>query len=101
MASRLPTEICEIIVDELQDSRSLAFLCRTSPVFRCRAERILYHSVDLSCGTIHAVKWAHTVTRLPNCAQRVNTLALCLPDALIFDAEDARRSGAPSAAASI
>ncbi|KAJ6560317.1 hypothetical protein B0H19DRAFT_1147261, partial [Mycena capillaripes] len=90
----LPPEICSTICDEVEESRSLARLCRTSRLFRDRAQPILYHSVDLSTSgrSMRAVKsWTTTVTRHPHLAERVHTLALRLPATVAFEAKDATK----------
>jgi hypothetical protein len=83
--STLPSEICALICDEVDQSRTLTLLCRTSRLFRDQAQYILYHSVDLRDRDMRTVKsWARTVTRHSHLAERVHALALCLPTILTF-----------------
>ncbi|KAJ7141130.1 hypothetical protein C8R44DRAFT_241287 [Mycena epipterygia] len=88
----LPPEICALICDEVEDPGSLALLCRTSRVFQDRAQRTLYHSVDLQgCSrSMRSLKsWCLAVTRHSHLAERVHALSLFLPANL--EAPDAEK----------
>ncbi|KAF7338031.1 hypothetical protein MVEN_02027100 [Mycena venus] len=92
--SSIPPEICAIICSEVQDSRSLAILCRTSRLFYGEAQRLFYHSADLRGRSMRVVKkWARAVTKHAHLAARVHALALQLPDTLKFDVSDATTIG--------
>ncbi|KAJ7646607.1 hypothetical protein FB45DRAFT_178443, partial [Roridomyces roridus] len=86
----LPPELCAIICDQVQDSDTLANLCRTSRLFQDRAQRILYHAIDLRKRPRRSVKsWALSVTRNAHLATRVHSLVLAFPETL--DPSDATK----------
>ncbi|KAJ7735026.1 hypothetical protein B0H16DRAFT_1695739 [Mycena metata] len=75
----LPPEICAHICEDVT-RKDLVTLCRTSRSFGNQAQRMLYHTVDLSRSTLRAlVSWCLAVTRRSHLAERVHTLSLGLP----------------------
>ncbi|KAF7376659.1 hypothetical protein MSAN_00082700 [Mycena sanguinolenta] len=77
----IPPEIFLLICAEVEEPPTLAALCRTSPIFRDEAQRVLYRTIDLEGRDIRSFwSWAHAVTQNPHLAGRVHALSLQLPE---------------------
>ncbi|KAJ7141114.1 hypothetical protein C8R44DRAFT_726763 [Mycena epipterygia] len=75
----LPPEIYALIWDEVEELSNLAILCRTSRLFRDRAQHILYHRVNLRGRVLRSVLlWCVAVARHSYLAERVHALSLSL-----------------------
>ncbi|KAJ7173264.1 hypothetical protein C8R46DRAFT_1189598 [Mycena filopes] len=86
----LPPEICATICEGV-GRKDLVTLCRTSRLFGDQAQRMLYHTVDLSRPTPRALSsWCLAVNRRSHLAERVHTLDLGLPDDLAFSSDVAK-----------
>ncbi|KAF7290060.1 hypothetical protein HMN09_01311100 [Mycena chlorophos] len=94
-APRLPLELLLMICIDAADSltlETLAVLCRTWRAFLAPAQRLMYRDVDLEAKPMSAVRsWALAVTCHPHLAERVQSLAIELPDELELLAEDQRQ----------
>ncbi|KAJ7681002.1 hypothetical protein DFH06DRAFT_434116 [Mycena polygramma] len=88
MPLAIPLEVCSLICAAVEDRTELATLCRTSRFFRDEAQRILYRRVNLGRPIRLLRSLALAVTRHPHLAERVHTLALRLPEALVMSPSD-------------
>nr|GAT58387.1 predicted protein [Mycena chlorophos] len=94
-APRLPLELLLMICFDAADSltlETLAVLCRTWRAFLAPAQRLMYRDVNLEAKPMSAVhSWALAVNCHPHLAERVQSLAIELPDELELLAEDERQ----------
>ncbi|KAK7054008.1 hypothetical protein R3P38DRAFT_1475814 [Favolaschia claudopus] len=93
LSAPIPPEICAIICDMVADRRGLLILCRMSSTFRAQAQRLLYHSIDLSDQPIRKYVWAAAVSKHAYLAEFVHSLVLRLPDMVSLEASTANKLG--------
>ncbi|KAK7062234.1 hypothetical protein R3P38DRAFT_3251570 [Favolaschia claudopus] len=94
LSAPIPPEICAIICEMVADRRGLLILCRMSSTFRAQAQRLLYHSIDLSEKPMRKLNsWAAAVSKHAYLGEFVHSLVLRLPDMVSFEASTANKLG--------